>query len=449
MEAIKYYSTNKKAEKVSFGEALLQGQAPDKGLYMPDKLPQINAEEIVSWKEKPYWEIAFEVTRRLLGKEVPDEKLREICRKAYNFAIPLEELYDRKFVMRLDSGPTASFKDFAARMMARLVQFFLKSKGRNLTISTATSGDTGSAVANAFHNLKNIEAIVLFPEKEVSERQRKQMTTVGENITAIALKGKFDDCQAIVKRAFADAELRLLNLSSANSVNIGRLLPQTVYYFYAHAKLAQSPQEKIVFSVPSGNFGNACAGIIAMKMGLPVERFVIATNENDEFPRFMQTGVYEKIVPSRNCISNSMNVGHPSNLVRIIDIYGGWMDETSTIREMPDIDAMRKEIFSISVSDKETIEAIKQAYQEFKVVLEPHGAVGWKGLQEFLKKEPAALCVSLETAHPSKFPETVEQALGFEPEPANCIKELEKKQELFEIMENDYSAFKQLLKKMA
>lgn len=443
---MKFYSTNGKGENVSFEDALLQGQAPDKGLYLPEEIPKISVEEIFSWKEKPYWEIASKVLKKFLGNEVPDEKLDEICKDAYNFDVPLEELSDGKFVIRLDQGPTASFKDFAARAMARLVEFFLNRKGESLVILTATSGDTGSAVANAFHRRKNIKVIVLFPEKEVSKRQRKQMTTLGENITSIAIKGKFDDCQAMVKQAFSDAELKDMNLSSANSINIGRLLPQSVYYFYAYSRVASSPQDKIVFSVPSGNFGNVSAGIIAMKMGLPVEKFVIATNENDEFPEFMQNNSYEKVVPSRNCLSNSMNVGHPSNLVRIINLYGGWMDETGCIKEMPDLELMKKDLFTTAITDKQTVETIKQVHKGFDTILEPHGAVGWNALQTFLKTNETGLCVSLETAHPSKFPEIIKKSLGIDPEDSECIKEVSQKQESFEIMENDYEKFKKFLK---
>ena len=227
--------------------------------------------------------------------------------------MPLERVFDRKYVMRLDRGPTASFKDFAARMMGRLMQHYLKAENRRLLILTATSGDTGSAVANAFYALDNIDIVVLFPRDEVTGRQRKQMTTLGKNVKVLALDAKFDDCQALVKQAFSDPELAYLGLSSANSINIGRLVPQIVYYFYAFAKLSV-PGERIVFSVPSGNFGDMMGGVLAMKMGLPIMRFIIATNENDEFPKYLFSGKYNKIEPSHNCISSAMNVGHPRTL---------------------------------------------------------------------------------------------------------------------------------------
>ncbi len=445
MNLIKYYSTNGKAPLVSFKGAIFQGLAPDKGLFMPGRIPKISLKEITAMKEMPYWEIAFTVARKFLQGEIPDNELQRICKEAYNFRVPLERVAKRNYLLLLDQGATASFKDFAACLMSRLVQFFLLQEEKQMTIITATSGDTGSAVANAFFGLKNIKMVVLFPEREVSETQRKQMTTLGGNIIAIAVDGKFDDCQAIVKKAFADNELQKFNLSSANSINFGRLLPQAIYYFYAYAKLFEKIGEKIVFSVPSGNFGNVCAGIIAKRMGLPVEKFVIAVNENNEFPRFLETGKYKKIVPSRECLSNAMNVGHPSNLARVVDLYGGQMDETGKVNKLPDLKKMRKDIFSLSVSDAQTKLAIKEAFSKYKIVLEPHGAVGWFALQEFLKNEKKKFCVSIETAHPAKFPEIIKETIGIDPERPKSFAGLETKQEKFEKMPNDYTKFKEFL----
>lgn len=447
MEAIKYYSTNRRSPVVSFKDALIQGLAPDRGLFMPEEIPKISPEEIMAMRNKKYWEIAFEVTKRFLSSEVSSEELQKICKDAYNFPVPIETIFERNFLLRLDHGPTASFKDFAARMMSRLLQFFLQHEEKSLTILTATSGDTGSAVANAFFGLRNIRIVVLFPEKEVSEMQRKQMTTLGENITAIAIDGKFDDCQAMVKQAFVDKELHRLNLSSANSINIGRLLPQAVYYFYAYSKVFEKNKEQIVFSVPSGNFGNCCAGLIAERMGLPVKRFVVAVNENNEFPRFLATGKYETIVPSMKCLSNAMNVGHPSNLARVMELYDGRMDETGKIIKMPDLKKMRQEIFSLSVTDGQTRQAIKNAYSSYNVLLEPHGAVAWFALQQFLNKHHNGLCVSIETAHPAKFPETIRETAGIESNPASALAGLETKREEFEKMPNNYRQFKEFLLK--
>ncbi|MEI8004333.1 MAG: threonine synthase, partial [Methanothrix sp.] len=320
MSLIKFFSTNGQTERVDFRAALLMGQAPDKGLYMPEEIPPISRSQIGQFSRMSYPQIAYEVVKPYLGDLVPDSDLRAMLEDAYNYIVPVERVYDEKYVMRLDRGPTCSFKDFAARLMGRLIQYFLKQEGRSILILTATSGDTGSAVAHAFYGLDNVLVVVLFPEKEVTERQRRQMTTLGKNVFPLAVEGKFDDCQALVKQAFVDADLSALHLSSANSINIGRLLPQAVYYFFAYSRVATLGEE-IIFSVPSGNFGDLMGGLLAMKMGLPVQKFVVATNENDEFPRFMTTGIYEPIQPSKNCISNAMNVGHPSNLARLFCLY--------------------------------------------------------------------------------------------------------------------------------
>jgi threonine synthase len=449
---IKYHSTNLKAARVTFREALLKGLAPDGGLYMPDTIPQISREELQTFKNLEYHEVAYEVLRRFLIPEIPDADLLKIARDAYDFQVPLENVYERKYMMRLDHGPTASFKDFAARMMGRLMQYFLQKENRNLLILTATSGDTGSAIANAFYELDNIKVVVLFPELEVTARQRKQMTTLHKNIQIIALKGKFDDCQALVKKAFSDPELNYLQLSSANSINIGRLLPQSVYYIYAFSKLNNgSPDDKIVFSVPSGNFGDLMGGLIAMRTGIPVRRFVVATNENDEVPVYWQTEIYKTIVPSKNCISSAMNVGHPSNMARIIALYGGVMDENGTIIREPDIEKMREDMFAVSINDNETKKTIKSAFEKYRLLLEPHGAVGWAGLMKNFDENradahPDQLSVSLETAHPAKFPEEIRGVLGVEPELPGSLKHLDDKEEMYDTIENDYQIFKNYLK---
>jgi len=445
MEDIKFFSTNGKSKSVLFREALLKGQAPDLGLYMPEYIPTLSTKFFNDIKKMDYWEIAYQVLKQFV--KIPEMKLKNILQDAYDFEIPLEKVYDKKYIMRLDRGPTCSFKDFAARTMARLMKYYLQNENQELIILTATSGDTGSAVANAFHNLEGIKVVVLFPEKEVSENQRKQMTTLGNNIFPLSVDGKFDDCQAIVKRAFADSDLSELKLSSANSINIGRLLPQTIYYFYAYSRLAEN-NEKIVFSIPSGNFGDMMGGILAKKMGLPIAKFIIATNENDEFPSFLNGGSYRPIVPSKACISNAMNVGHPSNLARLFNFYDGEMDEKGNTIKQPKIDKMRNDIFSVSVSDDETRETIRDIYKKYNVVLEPHGATGWNGLERYLKEEEASLCVSLETAHPSKFPEEIENTIGIKPQLAKAISELKNKVEKYEKISNDYDIFKEWLLRM-
>jgi threonine synthase len=359
--------------------------------------------------------------------------------------VPFDTVAYLKYIMRLDQGPTASFKDFAARMMARLMRYYLEKEGKELLILTATSGDTGGAVADAFHNVKNVKVIVLFPNKEVSVRQRKQMTTLGDNITAIAVGGKFDDCQALVKQAFADPELQHLPLSSANSINFGRLMPQTIYYFYAYSRLTSGLGEKITFSVPSGNFGDLMGGVIAREMGLSVSKFIVATNENDEFPKFLKTGQYFPIVPSRNCLSNAMNVGHPSNLARLIWLYGGNMDASGNLLNLPDMDKMREDFLAVSIDDRITKYTILKTYEERDLLIEPHGAVALAALE---KIDPDGVCVSLETAHPAKFPETLYNLVGFDPELPECMKKNEGKEEKYLEIENNYGEFKGLLNKM-
>jgi len=447
---VRYGSTNLRAPIVNFEKALLKGIAPDGGLYMPDEIPRFSSGEIQAFSDAQYHEIAFAVGRKFLGDEIPEDDLLKIVIDAYDYEVPLEHVYDRKYVMRLDQGPTASFKDFAARMMGRLMQYFLNRNNGRLLILTATSGDTGSAIANAFYGLDNIKVVVLFPQKEVTARQRKQMTTLGRNVTILSLDGKFDDCQALVKQAFADSDLDYLNLSSANSINIGRLIPQTMYYFYSFAKLRSGdPDEKVIFSVPSGNFGDLCGGLFAMRMGLPVKKFIVATNENDEFPRFVESGVYEKLVPSRNCISSAMNVGHPSNIPRLVALYGGNMDEQGVINQSPDLDLIRQDMRSISISDIETEAMIREAYDKYGLLLEPHGSVSWAGLEQFLQETDERsdqLCISLETAHPAKFPEKIREILSLDPELPPSLQGLEEKKEMCEHLPEGYPAFKTFLK---
>ncbi len=445
-----YYSTNLKAPAVSFKEALLKGLAPDGGLYIPGHIPALNNKELHEMVGLEYPEIAFTILRKFLTDEVDDAELSVMTKDAYNYEIPLEHVYERKFILRLDRGPTASFKDFAARMMGRLMQYFLHKENRNMLILTATSGDTGSAIANAFYGLENIKVVVLFPEKEVTERQRKQMTTLGKNINIIGIEGKFDDCQAMVKRAFSDPDLAMLNLSSANSINIGRLIPQSFYYVYTYLKLRQSENEKIIFSVPSGNFGNLMGGLLAFHMGLPVEKFVVATNENDEVPVYLQTGQYHTIVPSKDCISSAMNVGHPSNMARIITLYGGIMNEKGIIVKEPDIRKLRMDMYGISISDEYTKATIKSAYRQYGILLEPHGAVAWAGLHEYFRVYPESarssqLSVSLETAHPAKFPAEILETLGIDPPLPESMQGLDDKNESWMSMKNDYPAFKEYL----
>ncbi|HLC97085.1 MAG TPA: threonine synthase [Candidatus Nanoarchaeia archaeon] len=445
---MRFRSTNNSAPEVSFKEALLKGQAPDYGLYMPVQLPQFSQVEIDSFTHLEYHEIAFEVAKKFLKDQIPNDTLKKLCRDAYNFTVPLERLSDTSFIMRLDRGPTASFKDFAARLMARLMDYFAKDEKKKLTVLVATSGDTGSAVASAFYNLLGIKVIILFPEKEVSDTQRKQMTTLGGNVKALAIKGTFDDCQAIVKRAFNDKDLSHLNLTSANSINFGRLMPQMVYYIYAYSRIHNR-----IFSVPSGNFGNLMGGVLIKKMGLPIERFIVAVNENDEFPQFLKSGAYNPVVPSKNCSSNAMNVGHPSNLARLIDMYGGWLaderDENGKVlkagvlKQKPDMDALKRDFVSYSVSDKEVDQTIVKYYKKYGTLIEPHVAVA---LAAYEKAGLNLTTVCLETADPAKFPEKIQKLLGIEPKLPKSLIGLDEKEEYFQIVSKEYEKVKEKIK---
>jgi threonine synthase len=440
-----YYSTNRTAPEVGFAEALWTGQAPDLGLYMPKFIPRLMADEIAAFQQKSYAQIAASILSRFTAPDFDELKLLKLTEDAYDFDVPFEPAGINRWVMRLDRGPTASFKDFAAKMMGRLFGELVRRRGEKLHVLTATSGDTGGAVAHAFFGVPGVRVTVLFPVAEVTGRQRRQMTTLGGNVTAVAVDGKFDDCQALAKRAFADPELSHLGLTSANSINIGRLLPQTVYYFYAHSRLVQA-DKPIVFSVPSGNFGDMMGAVLAVRMGLPVSRLVIATNSNDEFPRFLSTGEYQKIVPSRAAISNAMNVGHPSNLARLVDLYGGWMDQKGKLNIPPDMDALRRDLWSVSIGDEETRETIRNAWEKHELLLEPHGAVAWAGLERFVRETkfdgPA---VSVETADPAKFPEEIEQLLGFEPPVPPSLSGLDGKTENVRSISSDYPELKSLL----
>jgi threonine synthase len=326
------------------------------------------------------------------------------------------------------------------------MHYFAKQEDQRLTVLVATSGDTGGAVADAFYGLDNVNVIVLFPEKEISERQRKQMTTLGKNVKAYAVKGKFDDCQAIVKRAFNDPELNNLNLTSANSINFGRLLPQIVYYIYAYSRLGS---DKITFAVPSGNFGDLMGGILGREMGMPFDKFIVAVNENDEFPNFLEKGEYKAVVPSKECSSNAMNVGHPSNLARLINLYGGWLkDERDSsgkvikkgvLKERPNMDNLRNDFIGFSISDHEVDETIKETQDKYNTIIEPHGAVGLAAVK---KAALPGLIVSLETADPAKFPDKINELLDVDPKVPDSLSSLDGKEESFEVIEDSYEEFK-------
>lgn len=428
----------------SFREALFRGLAPDSGLFMPERLPSFSAESIKALGGKSYAEVAHTVLEPFLNEDLSDELIRKLMQDAYPFAVRLQEYDDRTMLAWMDQGPTASFKDFAASFLAQAMAS-LKKKGERITVLVATSGDTGSAIGEALRGTEGVDVFILYPEDEVSQVQRKHMDTIGENVRALSVKGKFDDCQRLVKRAFADPDLQGLNLTSANSINIGRILAQIVYYFYIYANTGAS-SGPVVFSIPSGNFGNSFGCELARRMGLPVKKMILAVNANDEFPRYLASGAYTPLSLSRACLSNAMNVGNPSNLARYFDIYGGSMDKEGKVSSYPPLEIMRQNLASYSISDEETLETMRRAHKEKDIMLDPHGAVGLAALARYREDTAdSAFAVSMETAHPGKFPDIIQQALGKEPPfPPSFVDMAARKGEALAIS-SGYSDLKRLL----
>ena len=396
---MKYYSLNHNAPKVSFEEAVIQGLATDKGLYFPETITALPAAFFDAIENLSNEEIAFEAIKQFVGDEIPEVILKEIIAETLCFEFPIVAVEKEIYSLELFHGPTMAFKDVGARFMSRCLGYFNKDKkdSKN-TVLVATSGDTGGAVASGFLGVKGVEVIILYPSGKVSEIQEKQLTTLGQNIKALEVDGVFDDCQDMVKKAFLDESLKHKNLTSANSINIARWLPQMFYFFFAY-KALKKHNKPLIFSCPSGNFGNICAGIIAKKMGLPLFHFVASTNVNDTVPRFMLDGIYNP-KPSKATISNAMDVGNPSNFIRIQEIYQNNLEQ------------FKKDFTSYSFSDAETLEAMKSIYKTDGYIAEPHGAVGYLGLKKELEKNPNAIGVFLETAHPIKFLDVVEPALN-------------------------------------
>jgi len=395
---------------MSFREVLFKGLAPDGGLYIPTSIPILDEKEINEMKGLPYSEVAFRILKEFLAGTLSEDSLEAVCSRAYNFPVPIEKLDNETSVLFLDCGPTASFKDFSARFMAQTMQE-LKEADDLVTILVATSGDTGSAVGEAFRAADGFRVFILYPREEVSDIQQDQLERIGGNVSTLSIDGHFDDCQKLVKKAFLDPELAPLSLTSSNSINIGRILPQIVYYIYAYVN-EDRDGEPSVFSVPSGNFGNSLGCELARRMGLPVDRIIIAVNDNDEFPKFLTSGDYMPLLPSKQCLSNAMNVGNPSNLARYFDLYDGHLLASGKVLKMPNLSAMRENIWSASISDKETKLTIERTFSEHGTVLDPHGAVGLAALKTFREEGNECHTILLETAHPGKFPGTVSDAVG-------------------------------------
>ena len=399
---MKYYSLNRKAADTDFPHAVREGLAPDRGLYFPEQVPHRSDLFGKDWHKTNFHELCYQAIKPFVGGSIPDQMLEQIVEETLNFDFPLVPVGKDSYALELFHGPTLAFKDVGARFMARCLGYFQQqsAEAKKLTVLVATSGDTGGAVANGFYNVPGIEVVILYPKGKVSEIQEKQLTTLGANITALEVDGVFDDCQDMVKTAFLDDQLlEHCPLTSANSINVARWLPQMFYYIAATQQLISQTDQKLVFSVPSGNFGNICAGMIAVKMGLPIHHFVASTNVNDTVPRFLLEGVYEphKTVPT---ISNAMDVSSPSNFIRIQEIYDN------------DLLKIREHLSGYRYTDEQTRSAMQGLYEKHQYIADPHGAIGWLGLNAYQQKAEASTAgVFLETAHPAKFLDVVEQTL--------------------------------------
>ena len=431
---MKYYSTNKKAPSVSLEEAVIKGLAPDNGLYMPSSIPQLPEAFFHNIDSMSLQDIAFVVAQAFFGGDVDSMKLQTIVNETLSFDIPLVKVTDRIYSLELFHGPTAAFKDVGARFMARLLGYFISNnnKQRLVNVLVATSGDTGSAVANGFLNVPGIRVFVLYPKGKVSEIQEKQFTTLGHNIVPIEVEGTFDDCQRLVKEAFLDEELNeKMFLTSANSINVARFLPQSFYYFYAYAQyLKAGNTDQPVFCVPSGNFGNLTAGLFAKRMGLPVKRFIAANNSNDIFLEYLNTGKF-KPRSSVQTIANAMDVGNPSNFARILDLYGHSHE------------AICKDISGVSYSDEQIAHTLASTFEMENYLLDPHGACGYQALSDLL--EPGEKGIFLETAHPAKFKDTVEPIIGEGIVIPQTLRNFMSGVKNTDVMGSEYEMFKQFL----
>jgi threonine synthase len=428
---MKYYSLNKQSPEVDFKEATIRGQAPDKGLYFPENIPQLSASLIQNIEQYSNEEIAYQIIKPYVGETIADEELRKIVKETIDFPIPLVQVKDDIFSLELFHGPTLAFKDIGARFMSRCLSHFAKDNKQRVIVLVATSGDTGGAVAHSFYEADNVDVVILYPSGKVSPLQEKQLTTLGKNIHALEVQGNFDDCQQMVKQAFADASLQeQLFLTSANSINVARWLPQQFYYAFAW-KQWHYKNEPPVITVPSGNFGNICAGILLHTSGLPVKKFIAACNANDVIPSYFKTGVFEN-KPAVATISNAMDVANPSNFVRILQLFDGILDN---VKEM---------VIATSVDDATTKQTIGQVYKEHQYILDPHSAVAYHALEDYLNVHGDEKGIFISTAHPVKFPETVEKQIGFAVSHPQAV-ELKDKPSFKTKMEVSYEKLKEFL----
>lgn len=401
---MRFYNVKDRKEVCSFREAVLKNVGKDGGLFMPCEMPYFDRDYLSGLADLKFPEMSYEIARRLFDREdIPDDELEKIVRRAFSFDVEIRELEEGLFVLELFHGPTLSFKDFAARFMAGYMSYIARDLDRELTVLVATSGDTGSAVANAYYGVENVNVYVLFPSGRVSALQKKQITSLGGNVMALEVEGTFDDCQSLVKRAFVDPYLsEKLNLTSANSINVARLVPQSFYYFYSSLNLCNLGYGKICISVPCGNFGNLTAGVMAKKMGAPISKFVAATNVNDTFTRYLKTGIFEPKETIRT-LANAMDVSNPNNFPRLLEFYDG------------SVEKMRVDIDSFSFSDDEIRAAIRLSYKRYGYVMDPHGACGYMGLEKYRSTGSYGTdegFIFLETAHPGKFREDITELLG-------------------------------------
>ena len=432
---MKLYSTKNPSNKVSFKEAVFNSMPQDRGLYMPAEIKRLDQNFISHLDQYTLPEIAFHVAQNLIGDDIPGEDLKSIIRDAINFLAPIVRLEDGIYVLELWHGPSLAFKDFGARFMSRVMSYFLEQGDKPLDVLVATSGDTGGAVALGFLGVPDTRVTILYPKGKVSDVQELQLTTNGQNIRAVEIDGTFDDCQALVKQAFTDAGLNAqFRLTSANSINIARLIPQTFYYFSAYAQLLKRGISKVVFSVPSGNFGNIGAGLLAWKMGLPVEHFIAATNANDTVPAYLKTGVYEP-KQSIATLANAMDVGDPSNWVRIADMF------------KTDMGQLNELVDGYSYNDEETLEAIKFINDDYNYVACPHTAIAWQALRDWEQDnyKPDTAGVFLATAHPCKFPDVFPESIAGKVEVPGQVQELFRKEKETTVLGKDFKEFKNYL----
>ena len=432
-----YYSLNHKSPRVNFREATIHGQAPDKGLYFPEEIPILPNDFIADIEHYSKKDIAWQVISPYVSDSIPQKELKKIIEETIDFDFPLVQLTDDIYSLELFHGPTLAFKDVGARFMSRCLGYFVKDEAQKVTVLVATSGDTGGAVANGFYGVEGVEVVILYPSGKVSSIQELQLTTPGKNITALEIDGRFDDCQQMVKQAFADEELKKKKfLTSANSINVARWLPQQFYYLFAYQQWKKErPDLRPVISVPSGNFGNICAGMLAWHSGLPVQHFIAACNANDIIPSYLETGKYRP-KEAVATLSNAMDVGNPSNFVRILEIFES------------EFELLKGNLSSYTISDEETKETIASIYKKYDYVLDPHGAVGYLALEHYLKEHPGQKGFFLETAHPVKFPDAVELVIGGKIEVPKSVGHLLNKKKESVKMKADYQELKTYLMAM-